>query len=398
MGYGLISLYEGTEKMRELKGITWGHVRGINPLEAATKEFEEQNPNIIITWDSRSLEDFENYPIEQLANNYDLIMIDHPFIGTGVHESAIESLDDWIEKDFLQDQKSNSLGGSFESYTWNDKQWALPVDAASQIAAYRKDLFEKLNIEFVPSTFEEVDDLIDLLPSEYKIGIPLSPTHSFCSFISVAANINEKDFYNEGVGFNEDISVKTLSIISKWKKASHKISIDSNPINMFDHMAITNEIVYIPFIFGYSNYGRKNTQGNLINFLNIPSYSDSVSGSILGGVGIALSAKSNYKSDAIQFIKYITSEQCQCGIYTAEDGQPAYKKAWLLDDTNEKTNNFFKDTLQTIEKSYTRPRFYGFIEFQKQAGELIHDFFKKDKTSFNSLIKEINQLYKVSLK
>ena len=52
-------------------------------MRATSEKFQVSNPDLRISWDARSLKDFEDYPIEKLAEKYDLIMMDHPFIGSG---------------------------------------------------------------------------------------------------------------------------------------------------------------------------------------------------------------------------------------------------------------------------------------------------------------------------
>ena len=63
-----------------LKGMTWNHPRGYLPLEAAAREWEART-GVAVNWDKRSLQDFESFPVELLAREYDLIIIDHPHVG-----------------------------------------------------------------------------------------------------------------------------------------------------------------------------------------------------------------------------------------------------------------------------------------------------------------------------
>ena len=65
----------------KLKGITWAHTRGYVPMVATAQRFNELNPEIEIEWEKRSLRDFENAPVEQLAETYDLLIIDHTWAG-----------------------------------------------------------------------------------------------------------------------------------------------------------------------------------------------------------------------------------------------------------------------------------------------------------------------------
>ena len=74
--------------MIHLLGMAFDHPRGFAPMRATSEKFQVSNPDLRISWDARSLKDFEDYPIEKLAEKYDLIMMDHPFIGSGVKQSA----------------------------------------------------------------------------------------------------------------------------------------------------------------------------------------------------------------------------------------------------------------------------------------------------------------------
>ena len=51
-----------------LKGITWGHSRGITPLLAAAQRFNELYPDVEIQWTKRSLQEFADFPIEKLTH------------------------------------------------------------------------------------------------------------------------------------------------------------------------------------------------------------------------------------------------------------------------------------------------------------------------------------------
>jgi multiple sugar transport system substrate-binding protein len=133
-----------------LKGMTWSHPRGYDPMVACSELFEKET-GIAVHWEKRSLQDFETYPVEELARAYDLIVIDHPHVGQITHEKCLLPLDltDRIEE---QDAlAAGSVGASYPSYNADGRQWGFPIDAAAQVQAYRPDLLEK-----PAATFEEV--------------------------------------------------------------------------------------------------------------------------------------------------------------------------------------------------------------------------------------------------
>ena len=59
-----------------LNGITWGHSRGITPLLAVSQRYAELHPEVEIQWKKRTLQEFADYPIENLTKDYDLLIID----------------------------------------------------------------------------------------------------------------------------------------------------------------------------------------------------------------------------------------------------------------------------------------------------------------------------------
>ncbi|MCG8385332.1 MAG: carbohydrate ABC transporter substrate-binding protein, partial [Cytophagales bacterium] len=67
--------------MIELRGIAWDHPRGYEPLIALSEMYSEVHPEVRITWDVRSLKEFGDMPVEDLIGRYDLITIDHPYMG-----------------------------------------------------------------------------------------------------------------------------------------------------------------------------------------------------------------------------------------------------------------------------------------------------------------------------
>ena len=98
-----------------LKGITWNHSRGLVPMVATAQRFSELHPHVDIIWEKRSLQQFADFSIEQLAERYDLLVIDHPWAGFAARTKIILPLDEYLPTDFLDDQKQNTVCHSFDS-------------------------------------------------------------------------------------------------------------------------------------------------------------------------------------------------------------------------------------------------------------------------------------------
>lgn len=375
-----------------LKGMTWSHERGIKPLLAASEAFTKIHPEVEIQWDARSLSDFELFPLEQLADAYDFIMIDHPHIGTAYAESILLPLDTYLSKEFIEDQEENSVGLSHKSYFWQGHQWAIAADSAAQVSAYREDILNELDI-LVPIDWEEVFALAKSIEGKYKMAIPFVPVHAYSSFFSLASQFGQKVFWSDGSALDLETGVEVLKHLEKILSLSHADSFDMNPIDMLDRMATGEEIVYCPQVYGYSTYSMEGYKGKVIKFNDIPSDTGKPEGSMIGGVGLSITRSCKNPEMAIEFIKMTTSEDYQKTEFAENFGQPGHRLAWQDDAVNAKTKDFFLDTLATLDYGSMRPRFNGYIGFQAEAGTRIRSFIQEARTDYTEFINELNDLF-----
>jgi len=250
--------------MIKLKGITWDHPRGYEPLRAVSKIWQEKT-GIEVAWDVRTLKEFGDRPIEKLIPDYDFILIDHPYMGEAASNKMLMSVDTFLDKSFMDFQKSQNVGPSFNSYEYDGHWWALPIDAAAQVSAYRKDITDFLGWK-MPQDLMQLPEVASKLLAAYKIGVPLCATDIWCVFLSLCAQYaGEKVFKEDGV--DVETGRWALEQIRSWKVFLYKDSFKMNPIQMLEHMSVADDIVYIPFTFGYTNYARKKWQNKRIFFV-----------------------------------------------------------------------------------------------------------------------------------
>lgn len=375
--------------MIRLKGITWDHPRGYQPLRAIASVWKEKS-NVEINWDIRTLKDFGDYPIEKLINLYDLIILDHPYVGSAEANKSLLSLDDHLSSSFLKIQQEESIGESFSSYWYKDHCWALPIDAAAQVTAYRKDIIDVINWE-MPKDIRKLNEAVEQLPTKYRIGIPLCPTDLWCVFLTLSAQYaNGKVFFEDGI--NLSAGVWALEQLRSWKSFLYPASFSMNPIEMLEYMSEKDDIIYIPFTFGYTNYARKGWRKNLIHFCNVPKYNSKGRSSILGGAGLAISANTSHVKECLDFMQFILSVDVQKGDYYQNGGQPAHNTAWTDESNNNDCSGFFSETIDTMNNAFVRPRHQRFNLFQEKAADFVHE-----NVLFNSaprrVIQKLNFIY-----
>lgn len=376
--------------MITLKGITWDHARGYDPLIAASALYLEEK-GVAVNWQKRSLTNFGDQSLEALSKQFDLIIMDHPHAGVAEASRCLLSLHILLAASTLQELKNASAGPSFESYHYHGTQWALPIDAAMQCASYRPDLLGSLPI---PSNWKEVFDLSNVLKRKNLcIGMALCPTDCLCSFLSITAQWGSPITENNPLLVSTEVGIKALEMIRSMRDQFHPNVLDWNPIALYDHMSTENDIVYSPLAFCYTNYARDAFRQNLLHFHTAPE----IKNAVLGGAGIAVTASCKEPQIAADFAAWICSNTIQSSIYVNAQGQPGNKFAWEDAAANKLTHNFFSNTLATLSNAYVRPRYQGWPKFQQWLGEKIHAFLVND-TAPELLLKELQEEYSASYK
>jgi multiple sugar transport system substrate-binding protein len=345
-----------------LKGMTWNHPRGYDPMVACSSIWNERT-GVEISWEKRSLQDFEAYPVEELARTYDLIVIDHPHVGEITAQNCLVPLDLHGGGEARAELAEGSIGGSYRSYTWEEHQWGFPIDAAAQIQAWRPDLIEK-----APIHLDEVTDLA----AEGKVLIPMRPPHSLMTFFTLCANLGTP-CSTEGPGnlIASETGIRVYEIIAALMRYLPNQCYAMDPIAVFERMSERNsDIACVPLIYGYVNYGISGFRPNRLSFANIPAAGErGPVGSTLGGTGISVSAFSRNISQAVDFAYWIASGEVQRGPFAAAGGQPGHAAGWDDEMVNQATNNFYKSTRRTLDNAWMRPRHKGCMGFQADASD-----------------------------
>jgi multiple sugar transport system substrate-binding protein len=372
-----------------LKGITWDHPRGYQPLRAAAACWQEQS-GMALQWDVRTLKEFGDLPVEKLVDLYDLIIIDHPYMGEAASKGLLLPLNEYLPAEFLAVQAAQSVGPSYESYGWEGSRYALPVDAAAQVAVLRKDLTDAGGWP-PPMATQQLREAAASLPGHYHMAVPLCPTDIWCVFLTLCAQYAGGEFFT-AAGIDTRAGRYALEQLQEWADFLHPDSFDMNPIQLLDRMASEDEIVYCPFSFGYTNYSRRGLAGKPLHFLDAPRRSADGVSTILGGAGIAVSSRSGNTAACMEFIRYVLDPEIQRTIYYRNGGQPGHLAAWKDEACNEDCNGFFSNTLYTLQHAYRRTGVPGFNRFQEQAADLVHAW-AREGAEGASAVNKLNNLY-----
>ncbi|MEH3158122.1 MAG: extracellular solute-binding protein [Sphingomonas taxi] len=343
-----------------LKGMTWNHPRGLAPLLAASQAWEETK-GVAIAWDARSLQDFEAYSLEDLAGRYDLIVIDHPHVGGIVDAGCLVPFEEGAA---LAEIAAGSVGASFPSYRYARRQWAVPIDTATQVQAW------------VPGRIAgpvgDWDALL-ALAQEGRVACPLRPPHALMTLFTLCGQLGASPDSDGATLFDPAVGAEAWRRLATLAAAIGDDARTQDPIAVLDAMgAADSSVAVAPYIYGYVSYARADFRAARIAFADLaPLGPDGLAGSALGGTGLAVSARSAHVAEARAFALWVASGAVQSGLYADHGGQPAHDAAWRDPAVNAAAGDFYTGTRATLDAAWLRPRHAGYMRFQDEASQLI---------------------------
>ena len=351
-----------------LRGMTWDHSRGYDPMVATAAAYAAAHPGVTIRWDKRPLQAFADRPIEEMADTYDLMVIDHPHVGEAARNGLLMALDGIGRDDELAVIASQSVGVSHDSYAFDGHQWALAIDAATPVAAFRPD-----KISAAPSRW---DDVIDLARAG-EVGFALVPINALTTFMGLARNQGFVIADGEAFIARAD-GRQVLDQMAEIMALIDPRCLTLDPIGIYEWMGRTeNAPAYSPFGYGYTNYSRAGYCPFPLVFADAPGIAgNGPCGTVIGGTGIAVASSSRHRDAAARYAFWVAGAGCQKGLFFQSGGQPANAAAWDDDCCNAATRDFFHSTRQTMETAWLRPRYDGYMRFQDEAGDIIHAFLR----------------------
>ncbi|MCP4384940.1 MAG: extracellular solute-binding protein, partial [Hyphomicrobiales bacterium] len=326
-----------------------------------------------------------------LARAYDLIVIDHPHVGQIVNESCLAPLDPPGRETEAATLAAASVGPSYPSYNWDGRQWALPIDAAAQVQAWRPDR--------LAGPARTWDDVM-ALASDGRILCPMRPPHILMILYTLSANLGRPrnaggrgDLIDAGTGRH------VLDLMQALFATQDPECLTMDPIEVLERMSEQkSEIADAPLIYGYVSYAMDGFRDARIAFDDIPiAGTHGPVGSAVGGTGIAVSAFSETPEAAIDFAYWIASGDVQKGPYAAAGGQPGHAAGWEDPAVNAATGDFYANTRATLEGGWLRPRHDGYLPFQEQASARLQQALRLGEDA-DRVIADLNQAFRKSFR
>jgi len=372
-----------------LRGMTWDHRRAVDPLLATQAMFAKQHPGIEIEWSLRPLHGFEFTPVAELARSYDMIILDHPFCGDIAASNCLLPLDDIL----AGDARSAFVGPSLETYVYEGRTWALPVDAACQVAVSRPDLMARLDAA-TPGDWAALLDLGHKASRrDMKLAIGLRGVHSLMTFFTLCANLGQPCATSPRKPFADlAIAGAALEHLRELLALCPREALDWNSIALHDVMVAREDLVFCPAVYCYATYAETDQQRPL-RFHDFPG-PRGPQGSTIGGTGLGISAYCANPEAALTYARFAATAATQSA-FALHHGQPARLDCWNDAEINARFAGCYRDTLRTMEGCWIRPRFAGYLGFQAKAGDLIEHHLR-GAMSERDLLDRLQKLFELS--
>ncbi len=376
----------------QLTGIAWDHSRALPPLVATAQRYEETHPGVRIHWKKRTLDEFGHAPIDQLATQFDLIVIDHPWSGFCFEKNLVHDLKTLAPAAVLDDLAAHSVGPSFQSYLYQEKLLALPIDAATPAPSWRPDLLEEAGAD-VPQTWDEAVALA-------KRGLAVIPAFNadlFLHLVMLIKALGAEAFADHQCIAPRDILQQAVEMLAELTAPMSREIFTMNPIQVAERMTTTDDFAWNAFAYTYNNYARPGFAAKQLRFGNLISL---VSGgprlrSVLGGTGIAISKSCKNPQAALNYAAYTASGHTQRTIYVQAGGQPSHLAAWDDAFADSLCGGFFSGTRLTQQEAIVRPRYSGYVALQTEGGIALQQHLR-DGQSLASTLDQLDSLYRAS--
>lgn len=372
-----------------LRGITWDHPRGVDPLLACSRLWQERT-SVRVEWQRRSLQDFEAFPVKALAKQYDLIVIDHPHVGQITREGCLLPLDVDARANERAALARGSVGACFESYVWEGRLWALPIDAAAQVQAWRPDRLGEAAANW---------SAVLALAARGQVHCPMRPPHNLMTLYTLCGQLGQPCRVAGPELIEPRCGAQACELMRELIGHLDVNCLEMDPIAVLKRMTESrSQILCVPLIYGYVSYARSAFRPVRVAFADLPVLTSGArpAGSALGGTGIAVSAYSARSRDAMDFAYWLASPDVQRGPYAAGGGQPAHAAAWDDPQVNEPVLDFYRHTRATLEGAWVRPRHDGYMPFQQTAAEMLKAALRSREPSA-AIVAQLNRLFRESL-
>ena len=311
-----------------LKLIWWGNDERKELTQKAIELFEQKHPNV--KFDTKAYLNTTDVKINLAMNTADeempdIIQVNYDFIHNYALRDLFEPLNPYIEQNILNlsDVDKSYLEGGIDK----DQLYGLTFGINAYCIAVNPLLFERAGVEILKSgyTYDELYEVAKKLKAQIKDD-GFYPLANFVDFNTYVRSRGSTYFNSKGtaLGYEDDnIYIDYFKLQKKW--------IDEGLIAP-DSLSDKNSLITSgksAIWWGVSNNvaGISKTAKTVMKIISVPSYTKGkITSCVRPSMFFSVSAYSNHKKEAVEFINFITNDLEANDILKGERGVPISEK------------------------------------------------------------------------
>lgn len=282
-----------------------------------------------------------------------------------------------LGKDFSIVERENIIPEALQSCLYNGEFIAVPLFFDIGVMYYRKDILEKLeDYKLIKNKLDNSitwEEFIELGLRLKDDGIPFylfagdAYEGLMCNFIELVASQNADIIENNKIKLTTSKIEKALQLmvdlVNKYNLTPPDV------VNFTENDAyryfIRNNGIFLRswpgFIIWYKNNSVENLSQNVFDKAPLPHFKDGISKSTTGGWYLMISKYTTKKKEAVEFIKFLLSNEIQKEFYFS--GYLPVTKNIYTDDEFVKQNPDIKFYSSLLKKGVRRPFFEKYTRY-----------------------------------
>ena len=284
-------------------------------LKTIIKAFEKENPNIAIN-------------LLIIPNDADSAMSARAAQGelpALLQMQSYSRVREYAERGYLVDLTDKEcmkdvLPSALPAVTYNDKQYAMPMDFAGIGIIYNKDLFDKYNLQ-APTTYRELEKVCRTLKQNDVVPFAglLKENWSVGHFITMVhtALLDEKNISVEDMNAGKSSygvvdTAKLFSILDFYRSNMNSNASEMDGGNQQQSFAKGESAMMVQGLWAYVDALKLNANLNA-GFIPFPVYNDASKNKMYADVdstfAVSAQASKEEQDAAIKFLEFLASEK-----------------------------------------------------------------------------------------
>ncbi len=372
--------------MITLRGRTWASRRGYGGLAASAEAYTQLRPDVQVEWEQLDFDELFYDSRRQFVTgsvNFDLLMIDHPWVGELAVNGWLVDMDELLTSVQQLDLDEDADRSSLEAYRYDDgacaRLWSLPVDGACQILAFRPELVGTA-VDQLPGDWdsflalgESLHEPPDHCAYTHQFG---GPNH-FLTLLGIAAALGDAPYSSPSRGLHRDAGARGLDILRRIWELSIESQVESPDTlvhRTFPLMMAEDRAAMCPGVFAYiTHYGGEGERQLAIADMPVMPETGKRT-SLLGGMGLAIASASPHRDAAWEYATFVMSREVQGGVFVENGGQPGRVSALTSGYADAECAGFGPVLAAALDDCYIRPTPPGWHRAERAGGDVVSRF------------------------